>query len=281
MSPAKSRARRAEIGEHPGVRRIFLGSWIIAAACGPSPGGSASDGSTGTASASTGVSPTTGGTGEGSSSTGGTGTGSPATSTGVVTTGVVTTGSVGTSTGAGTTGDTTTGAPGMACVGDGDCKLHSDCCTCEGVHDFEDHPDCAKECPVLPCEAAGIHAAICRFGVCITERLSCDATKVTCKAAQPDCPQGQIPETTPDCWTGECVPAEHCDRVPDCALCPGDWMCVQDVAFGPQGWPRCEPVPAACGGAVDCDCVGPEVCVEPFTFCAAQGNHVDCECVNC
>lgn len=270
------------------MRRIFLSSWIIAAACGPSTGGSVSDGSTGTASASTGTSPTTGGDGSSSTGHGGTGTGSPATSTGEVTTGAATTSPVGTSTGAGTTGagttgagDTTTGAPGMVCAADVDCALHSDCCTCEGVHVFEDHPVCDEDCDAPLCEPIGVDAAICRFGVCITERLSCDATKVTCKAAQPDCPQGHVPETTPDCWTGKCIPAEHCDRVPDCALCPGDWMCVQDVAFGPQGWPRCEPVPAACGGAVDCDCVGPEVCVEPFTFCAAQGDHVDCECVNC
>lgn len=267
--------------------RIFLlvNCLMVVVACGPSPGGTASDGSTG-ATGSTGT--TAGTTGEPGSSggvtTGGvtTGTSAAGTSTSATSTDATTT-----STGTGTTevapastGDATTGGQGLVCAGDVDCTLHSDCCTCEGVHVFEDHAVCDEECKESLCPLAGIDAAICRFGVCITERLSCDATQVTCKAQPPDCPPGQVAETSGDCWTFKCVPAIHCDVVPDCALCPGDWMCVQNVALGPQGWPRCEPVPAECDG-VDCDCVGEKVCVQPFSFCAAQGNQVDCECINC
>jgi hypothetical protein len=260
----------------------------MVAACGPNPGGTASDGSTGAtgvgssgqATATTGEPGSSGGvTTGGVTTTSGTSTGG--TSTDATTTTTTSDGTTEGTTSPASTGDGTTGGQGLVCAGDVDCTLHSDCCTCEGVHVFEDHEVCDEECKETLCPLAGVDAAICRFGVCITERLSCDATKVTCKAQQPDCPPGQLAETANACWTGKCVPAIHCDAVPDCALCPDDWMCVQDVGRGPQGWPRCEPVPADCGGTVDCECVGEKVCFDPFPFCVAQGNQVDCECINC
>lgn len=259
---------------------------IVVAACGPNSGGTASDGSTGTGVGSTGQATVT--TGEpgstGGVTTGGVTTGTQTSATGGTSTDATTTTTEGTTEGTSSpasTGEGTTGGQGLVCAGDVDCALHSDCCSCEGVHVFEDHAVCDEACKESLCPLAGIDEAICRFGVCITERLSCDATKVTCKALQPDCPPGQLAETNGDCWTGKCVPAIHCDAVPECALCPDDWMCVQNVGLGPQGWARCEPVPADCGGQVDCDCVGDKVCVQPFSFCVAQGNEVDCECINC
>lgn len=117
--------------------------------------------------------------------------------------------------------------------------------------------------------------------MCTTPRLSCDETKVACDAAPPPCPPSHLAETTPACWTGKCVPAELCDAVPECGLCPPGTMCVQDVGRGPTGWPRCEPIPAACGGEVTCECVGDLVCTGLFTFCAVQGALVECQCPNC
>jgi hypothetical protein len=241
---------------------------------------------TGTGSGTTGA-PTTGGPSTGP----GTGSGTDTGSTGAETTAGTSssTGSTGstdpgTSTGAttGSTGSGTTDAPpGPACAVDADCKLHDDCCVCAGVPVDEDIASCEETCKQPKCSEYGVDSAICRFGVCTTERLSCDQTQVACDAPTPPCPDGQLPETNGLCWTGACVPAPLCDAVPDCAYCPVGTMCVQNIGRGPQGWPRCEPIPAACGRQVDCDCVGDLVCSDMFSLCAINAGVVECQCVNC
>ena len=181
----------------------------------------------------------------------------------------------------GETTTTTTGEPGEPqCEVDADCFLHADCCTCEGLPIGVDHDVCDGECDQSRCDALGIDRAVCRLGVCETERLSCGVNEIVCDAPPPACPPDHLPETTPQCWTGECVPAGLCDIISDCAACPPHMMCVQNVSFGPHNL-RCEPIPPACDGAPDCDCVGELVCTEPFSLCSTDGTIINCECIKC
>lgn len=225
---------------------------------------------------------TTSGTGTASGSTGaGTTTTDAASSTGTVSSTDPGT-SAGTTTGStGSTGSGTTGAPDPGCGDDSGCKLHNDCCACAGVPVDEEIASCDEDCKQPRCDEYGVDQAICRFGVCTTERLSCDQATVACDAPTPDCPAGHLPEVGGLCWSGRCVPAALCDVVPDCGLCPDGTMCVQNIGRGPVGSPRCEPIPAVCGGVVDCACAGPLVCPDAFSFCALGDGVVECQCVNC
>lgn len=218
----------------------------------------------------------------------GTSTTSPATTdattTGVATTtsvtGETTTSTTGETTTAGTTTDDTAG-PISECSKDADCKLQEDCCVCNGIPLDLNPVACDMECKQSKCSELGVDQAVCRLGVCETERLSCDQVKVACDALPPACPEGQLPTTTPACWTGKCVPAEFCDVIPDCSFCPDGHLCVQNIAFGPSQ-PTCEPLPPGCGPDPDCACAGDLVCQDPFTLCVEQdGPVLHCECINC
>lgn len=218
----------------------------------------------------------------------GTSTTSPATTdattTGVATTtsvtGETTTSTTGETTTAGTTTDDTAG-PISECSKDADCKLQEDCCVCNGIPLDLNPVACDMECKQSKCSELGVDQAVCRLGVCETERLSCDQVKVACDALPPACPEGQLPTTTPACWTGKCVPAEFCDVIPDCSFCPDGHLCVQNIARGPNQ-PTCEPLPPGCGPDPDCACAGDLVCQDPFTLCVEQdGPVLHCECINC
>lgn len=247
------------------MRRIYPGLLLTLSftACGP---GKATTGdTTGDTTASPTAGPTTGTPGTpGTSDPTTTATTAPPTTT---TTGETTT--------------TTTGEPGETqCQVDADCFLHADCCTCEGLPIGVDHDVCDGECDQSRCEALGIDRAVCRVGVCETERLSCGTNEIVCDAPPPACPPDHLPETTPQCWTGECVPANLCDIITDCAACPPHMMCVQNVSFVPHHL-RCEPIPPACDGVPDCDCAGELVCTEPFSICSTDGPIISCECIKC
>lgn len=187
-----------------------------------------------------------------------------------------------TSTGPDTTGTGTddTGVVPGPCASDDDCKLKSDCCECAGVPADDDAPICDLECDQSLCDQLGVKQAVCRFGVCITERLACDPVKVACDALPPKCPDGQVATVEGACWSGQCAPGEFCDVVPDCSLCAEGWMCVHFESQLPTD-PRCEPVPAECDG-VDCDCAGTFVCTDAFDVCAAKpGDELVCSCPVC
>ena len=271
---------------------------VLAPACGPGGGtGTASSttdasttGATGTADTGSSSGPTTNPVTTGPVTTGepATTTGEPATTTGEPATST-TTGEPVTSTTGGTTGgpgsssDTnTTGEPPLgACVSDGDCALHDDCCDCYGVPNGQVDPSCDLRCEQSTCSQLGIDMAVCRFGVCITEKLDCDGIKVVCKSLPPECLEGQLPGVMGSCWSGSCVPIRNCNAVPDCKLCPEGEMCVQKVGK-PQSWPVCEPIPVECGGEIDCGCAGSAVCIAPFDACNDQGgNQLSCGCPVC
>ena len=271
---------------------LLLASLPLLAACGPDPVDT-----TGTASGTTTATTATTGASTGTATTGattGATTDTPTTDAPTATTDTPTQ-STTTTTGpttitdttAGTTGDSTTGtstdtgAAGL-CDDDADCKLADDCCDCDGVPVDLDVPVCDLECDQSKCSELGIAKAVCRFGVCTTPRLSCDASKVACDSLPPPCPPGTLAETTPLCWSGRCVPAKHCDVVDNCDQCPEDRVCVQDVGFGPEPGAVCEPLPPGCDPATPCVCLGEQVCQDPFSACFNQpGGDITCECINC
>ena len=168
-------------------------------------------------------------------------------------------------------------------MSDADCTLHNDCCDCFGISLGEPDPICKKLCDQPTCDALGIDQAVCRFGVCTTERVRCDPREVVCDAPTPDCPQGQVPGVTENgaCWTGLCVPALSCDVVPECSDCPLGTMCVQLISQVDL-LPTCEPIPHECNNFVHCDCVGPFACTGLFHLCApGGGDKINCSCPDC
>jgi hypothetical protein len=234
-------------------------------------GGSGSGGRTGT-----GGNPGTGG-GSATGGRGGSGTGgSPGTG-----------GRGGGGGGSGTGGaQGTGGAAGGAspeCKTDGDCRIFSDCCTCEGLAAGErDPPTCDLVCIQDRCAQLGltIKAAACVAGRCVAG-FQCDG-KVTCRAAEPVCPVGNVAVVLQNCWGG-CVPTTECASVVDCARCaPSGHACATTVTqLGVQ--PHCVTVPQSCGGNTSCSCLGPSVCLAPYSSCANQADAkgVSCSCPNC
>jgi hypothetical protein len=194
----------------------------------------------------------------------------------------------------GTTSDTTTsettGEPvGATCEQDSDCQVYTDCCTCDVLAVGEQPPACnVPECFVEACGVLDIGAptAVCRFGRCTFEKVSCNPLGVTCKVQPPDCPLGQLPSVNGDCWSGQCTPVEACDWAPDCAACTTDptdpLVCVFKAQKG--AYHVCEPKPADCGDMAEIDCgCGQEICdaSPPHTECHDGTPGIVCECPVC
>lgn len=255
---------------------------ILALAC--TPGGGTTDGETGA-----GTSTSTSGPGQTVTSNGEPTTAGPsatATATtvepGTTTTPQPTSGTEGTTNGPDATATTATtdDPPVVPCESDADCKLHSDCCACEGVPVGLTVAACEEECKAPLCQLFGVDEVVCRFGVCETERVSCDQSLAVCGGDPPECPDGQLPQVDMNCWTGECVPAALCDVVPDCGFCGEGMMCVQKTGRGV--FPTvCEPIPVVCGGQPSCDCAGELVCMDAFPLCSQEGDKILCDCPNC
>lgn len=271
------------------MRLIFftLASLPLLAACGPDPSDTTTD-ATATATATAGTDTATTGAADTSASTAATTTTATSATTAETSPTSTTTTEPGTTTSAGTspntdTGNTgTTGGTNTVCESAADCMLLDDCCDCDGVPVGVDPSVCDAECKQSKCSELGITKAVCRLGVCQTERLSCDASKVACDSLPPPCPAGTLPETTPACWSGKCVPAKNCDVVDSCDQCPDGRACVQNVGFAPEPGVVCEPVAPSCDPGMPCACIGDQVCLDPFTFCTDQpGGDIHCECINC
>lgn len=232
-------------------------------------------GDDGTTSTSTGGGTTT--------STGGNGQGG-ATSAGGASTGGSATG--GASTGGGATGGAGQGGGAVGapeCTQDSDCTLSSNCCECAGRPNGETPPSCAQQCLVDQCQSLGLlptATAECRAGRCVAP-ISCDTSTVVCDGPQPNCPAGQAPVVTANCPTGSCLPVLECDAVADCAACTGATQkpaCVVDAAQ--LSSTHCVDVPSECS-SVDCDCVGPSVCVGSFSICNESAEGLTCDCPTC
>ena len=84
------------------------------------------------------------------------------------------------------------------------------------------------------------------------------------------------PETTPECWSGRCVPAGYCDVISECGLCPADTLCAEIKSCDPQSV-RCEPLPLACAGVPSCECIGDQICAN-LGICGINEGVLDCYC---
>jgi len=255
-----------------------------------------STGEPGTTTVTTGASTdptTTGATGE---NTTGVTTGMTTGMTTGVTTGETATTGVTTSTSAteggesGTTSGTTGGGEVLPCVTDEDCTLAEGCCDCEALNPGETVPECGlPECFQTQCGAIGLNNPVveCRYGVCAFQKQSCNPLGVNCEMPAPECGQGALPtvEDTNEgkCWTGNCVPAETCDWVPDCTYCDiADTVCVGKLQKG--AYHVCEAKPLDCGETDDIDCTcGQQICdaSPPHTVCQDAADDIACECPFC
>jgi len=215
-------------------------------------------------------------TGEMTGSTIGTDATTSTTGTGeTTTTGELDTGTTADSSTTGTTGP----IGGGPCETDEDCKLHDDCCSCYGIPVDQNDPICKSRCDQTQCEQNGIDQAVCVLGQCTTEKVDC-SSDVACDSLPPECPPGTLPGIKEACWSGACVPAVSCDKVPDCKSCPDELLCVKNEAFVSEH--TCLPMPEECGGDASCACAD-EACAQPFGLCGEGAGDVDltCICPNC
>ncbi|GEM_PF-5769171 len=185
-------------------------------------------------------------------------------------------------------GDSTTGNTGLdtegsdpECSLDDDCALLDDCCNCEAYPiSGRPPPGCDAACEQAQCAIYGVGKSVCRHGTCVPERVDCDSSDVTCPATPPACDPGSLPAVVGDCWAPSCVPAQFCDTVPDCTVCPADHFCVtDDMQMGTKI--RCELVPPSCDmGSVTCECAA-AFCQAPYDTCVDNDEGLHCACPQC
>lgn len=259
----------------------------LAAGCGPGGGTTEATTTTTTTASSSSTASSSGSSGSPSTTddpTGQTGSGGStgSSTTGTTEPGTGSSGPITASSSSGSSGGSSSGTGGPVggpCEVDEDCQLHNDCCDCFGEPKEDPVAPCKKLCDQPMCDAIGIKKAVCRFGVCATEKVQCSG-EVACDESPPDCPPGTLPGISEACWTGACVPALSCDAVPDCSACPQGTMCVSYVAFVITN--VCEPLPANCDGTPSCACAGDLACTDPFTICQDTNNGaLVCECPAC
>jgi hypothetical protein len=239
-------------------------------------GGMANAGTAGGAAGSTGTGASgTAGTGSGGAGSGGSGGTAGGAGSG---------GSAGASGTAGGAGKG--GAPGPECTTAADCKLFSDCCTCAALPVGDTVASCPAICKQNQCEALHLPpaAVACVAGRCVAG-FACDASKVICKIAVPNCQAGDVPsvDESGSCYTGDCVPAAECKSVTGCASCTKpDQACVSYATLTGNHH-HCVTMPPACGGSANCDCLGPTTCVAPYRACGNLSGvkGVGCACPSC
>lgn len=182
----------------------------------------------------------------------------------------------------GSGGQAGAGAAVAECSDDSECRMFSDCCTCQALAPNEaDPPSCGLQCIQDHCSALGLRTeARCVSGRCVAG-FRCDG-QVTCRAAEPVCPSGSVASVVGNCW-GPCVPTAECASVAGCAKCTGPQQsCVMNSAYPLPGY-HCVTSPAACGSDATCGCLGPTVCVWPFLICddLSGPRGVNCHCPTC
>jgi len=184
-------------------------------------------------------------------------------------------------------GSETGTAPGGMCEGPDECVVINDCCQCAAAHVDDEVPACPMECLQPMCDALGIPdiEAVCTDGGCELEPVDCSPGLVVCDMEPPRCPEGTLPEVTPDgdCWTGACVPEDACDGVPSCDACDEGEACVQVVTMLGSLY-SCQDLPDDCGGVPTCACLPPDTCMAPYDTCEdgdAGDGMITCSCPAC
>jgi hypothetical protein len=171
------------------------------------------------------------------------------------------------------------------CVVDEDCELINDCCACTAGPIGETPPACPADCEANFCDAFGLGeiGVVCRFGTCQLRDVQCNPAAALCGEQPPTCGEGLAPrvDLATDCW-GECIPAEACNLVGDCSLCGPGEVCVPYVYFNAPSIDAvvaCEPIPEACAGQPDCECMM-GVCGEELV-CLDTNEGPSCDCPEC
>lgn len=170
------------------------------------------------------------------------------------------------------------------CTTAADCKLLSDCCTCQAVAAGEVVPPCPPiACLQTKCMELRLPAdsVACVAGRCVAG-FDCDARKVTCRVAVPQCQPGFVPVVEGSCYTGACVPATECLAVSSCAACiPGTPCAMYGTQLGLQF--HCVTIPSSCNGSGTCACMGPATCIKPFATCTDLSGirGINCSCPTC
>jgi hypothetical protein len=181
------------------------------------------------------------------------------------------------------TSDTDEPPPPTMCEMAEECVLVDNCCECAAYHMNDPVPICDMKCDQSMCSSLGIPdiGLVCDAGVCGLDKRDCSGL-VACDALPPDCPDGTLPEVTPDgsCWTGACISVAGCDPVPGCEHCGADQACVATISQLGTTY-SCKAVPDACGDTPTCECMPPGTCEAPFDDCADGEGMIQCSCAEC
>jgi hypothetical protein len=114
-------------------------------------------------------------------------------------------------------------------------------------------------------EAASLVAWLSQYaplgGSCAFTGQEC--TGATCGTPAPSCPSGQLPSVVNGCWS-DCVSADRCFSVDDCAKCPGGDLCATAV----DGSLHC--VLSNCQSADGCSCPFTPPCAGGSAFCTSN-----------
>ena len=179
--------------------------------------------------------------------------------------------------------DSSGGETEMVCADETECILINDCCQCTVAHVDEPIRECPDDCETPVCDQLGIPdiGLVCDEGDCGFEPTHCSDALVTCDMPTPECPDGTLPEVTPegDCWTGACAPLEACDGVPSCEYCTEDEACIEIQTEAAPVY-ECEPLAEDCGGTPSCACL-PEACEAPYDTCTDEKGPIVCSCLAC
>lgn len=159
------------------------------------------------------------------------------------------------------------------CVTADDCQVFTDCCTCAAVPKSAQNVACPALCIQSACQARGLGAAkaTCVANRCVFD-VGCDSSQVTCEAATPTCPAGQVPSVSGNCW-GPCVPAHDCQAVTNCDDCAADHVCVRSELQLRST--HCVEVSASCLQHPTCECTN------ACSFQCSDETGIGCFCISC
>jgi hypothetical protein len=171
--------------------------------------------------------------------------------------------------------------PNPPCETVEDCKLVSDCCTCDVYAATAQGPSCnIQECKASQCELKSLDASdiTCIGGRCTFLR-SCDSQLVTCPQPPPSCPAGQLPMVESDCYSGDCTTVTSCRDVSSCDTCTAQglscatWHEMFALTY------HCVNTPLNCNDTTNCECMG--VCAFGYICNHVPDQLLACVCPGC